>query len=166
VVAVLRGVNTWRRPYRDPFRIVTGGIAAGGSVFLSVLIASLVGRASGISALDLLAVGGFAALWLTFAWRLHRTALVVSAHGVRIRWLLLTRTVPWLSIKDFRTRQDRSSRRLVVVLRDNSTLRTPIQRAPRGLHLSTIHDGGTSLRPDHYDRLLTELNSHGAVESK
>lgn len=151
-------VSAWIRPYRDPSRIFTGSLAVGGSLLVAGGLASLVGRGSSGSVIAALAFAGFGTLWLTFFWRLHRTALVVSDHGVRIRWLLLTRTAPWPSIKDFRTRQERSITRLVVVLRDGSTLRTPVQRIPRGLYVSMINTGGAWLRPDPYDRLLTELN--------
>jgi Bacterial PH domain len=139
-------------------------MAGVGTVFFAVAGASSAAQAqwrdvSVAGALGALVIGGFAVVWVTFAWRLYRTALVVGERGVRIRWLLFTRTIPWSSIKEFRTWPDRTVVRLVVVLVDGRRLRTAVQRKPRLLYISMIHDGGTLLRPGPYERMLSELNA-------
>jgi hypothetical protein len=96
VKSLLVPAPRWRRPYRDPFKIIPATIATIGTLFLAAIaIATTVTMAQGTShvpAFALPAVVVFGLVWLTFAWRMYRTALLVSDTGVRVRWPLLTRT--------------------------------------------------------------------------
>jgi Bacterial PH domain len=152
----------WYRPYANWTQVFTGFIAMFGTVFMTFVLMMLAARWSPSRALGtLLATAGlsaFGAIWLTFAWRLHRTALVISDVGVRVRWLLQTRTVPWEQVKDFSTGQNvRDPGRLWVELADGGRMRTPVRRF-EGFFMSTVRDGGSRLRRQAYDDLLRTLN--------
>jgi Bacterial PH domain len=148
----------WRRPYFDPVRIFTGALAGAGTLIFTTGVGQIVIGARDVWVPGMLGLVGFGAGWLTFAWRLHRTALVVSDRGVRIRWLPFTRTIAWSSIKEFRTLQGQMDSRLVVVLDDGTRLWTPVRQG-RLFARMRIRDGGTRLDPIRYEQLLTELNA-------
>jgi hypothetical protein len=148
-------VTTWSRPYRDPFRIATGFVALFASPFACL----------GFFAIFVVGGGGvpFAALSLfiaTVAWRLHRTALVVSDIGVRVRWLVKTRTVRWHEVDGFRFKPDLLGvDRLWIDLADGRHIRTPVQRVHRWMNPTRLSDGGTWLLYDACDELLRSLES-------
>lgn len=149
----------WRRPYPDPSRVFTGFIAIAGTAF-AVVVATMIAThwRSGM-VLPVAGIGGFLGVWLTVAWRLHRTALLIGDTGVRVRWLLHTRTIPWLQVSRFHTAPDILVRaRLWIVLVDGRTVRTPVQRAS-GVFGSMLRDGGTWLRGSRYEALLDTLTS-------
>ncbi|WP_246608043.1 hypothetical protein [Paractinoplanes toevensis] len=157
----------WRRPYRDAFRVYTGFIAVAGTVFALVVATMIATHWRSGRVLPVAGVGGFLGVWLTLAWRLHRTALLVGDAGVRVRWLLRTRTIPWSRVSRFRTAPDVLVReRLWIVLIDGRMVRTPVQRAS-GVFGSVLSDGGTWLRGSRYDTLLDaltgEMRSHGVT---
>lgn len=151
----------WKRPYRDPFKIIPAAIATFGTVFFAaVAIAIIVTMDRGTShtaALALAVVGAFGLVWLTFAWRMYRTALLLSDTGVRVRWLLLTRTFAWSQVAGFDTAPDHLvDARLWIVLVDGGRVRTPVQRVMRRIGGSFVADGGTWLLPDAYDRVIQQ----------
>jgi hypothetical protein len=96
----------WNRPYRDPFKIIPAAIATIGTVFFAAVAiataATMAKRTSHVPAFALPVVVVFGLVWLMFAWRMYRTALLVSDTGVRVRWLLLTRTFAWSQRRGFR----------------------------------------------------------------
>ncbi|GIF22738.1 hypothetical protein BJ973_000903 [Actinoplanes tereljensis] len=155
----------WRRPYSDASRVFTGFIAGAGTVFAVVVVALIATHWRSGTVLRAAGVGGFLGVWLTVAWRLHRTALLVSDAGVRARWLLRTRTVPWSQVSRFRTAPDFLVReRLWIVLVDDRMVRTPVQHAA-GVFGSALNDGGTRLGGSRYytllDSLADEMRAHG-----
>ena len=152
-------VFAWRRPYPDVFRVVTGLIAGAGTAFAIVVAAMLATHWRSGMALPAAGISGFIGVWLTLAWRLHRTAMVVGSAGIRVRWLLRTRTIPWPQIDEFDTAPDVLVReRLWIVLVDGRKVRTPIQRVS-GAFGSALNDGGTWLRGSDYNNLLRFLRS-------
>jgi hypothetical protein len=151
----MAGVSTWTRPYEDPIRVLTGGMAILGSGFFTVGAILMAISWRQVSVAEVVAFISFATVWLTFMWRLHRTALLVSESGVRLRWLLHTRTFAWAQIRAFETDRDiLVPARLWIALSDGTRARTPVQRVQRLLFGSHVSDGGTWLRPQAYDRTL------------
>ena len=155
----IRCVNEWIRPYHDPVRVVTGGLAMFGSAFFAFTAVMMVAQWRETTVIEAGVLVGFAAVWLTFIWRLHRTALLAGARGARVRWPLRTRTIPWHQIREFRTRKERSITRLFIALIDGTMVRTPVQRVPRRLFGSVLSDGGTWLLPEPYDQTLSYLQT-------
>jgi hypothetical protein len=159
--AIIGSMWAWRRPYSDPFRVLTGFFVLFGSAFASVVFGLLVlnlavrhRESLGAGALVVVPV----AVWLTLAWRFHRTALVVGDTGVRVRWLLKTRTIPWDDIDGFWFGEDiLGTDRLWIGLKDGRRIRTPIQRVARLIGGSRLSDGGTWLRSGDCDELLRDL---------
>jgi hypothetical protein len=156
--AIMDAMTAWTRPYRDPFRIATGVLALFGSGIACVIaVGILAGHWTEPWARVPAAL--FVALWLTCAWRLQRTALVISDHGVRVRWLLRTRTMDWNEIDGFRFGLDvMVVNRLWIDLTDGRRIRTPVQRGPRLRYVSGLNDGGTKLSYDAAERLLHRLD--------
>jgi hypothetical protein len=162
-------VFAWRRPYRDSSRVFTGFITMAGTAFAVVVATMIATHWQSDKVPQVAGIGGFLGLWLTVAWRLHRTALLVGNEGVRVRWLLRTRTIPWSQVSRFQTAPDVLVRaRLWIVLIDGRTVRTPVQRGS-GVVGSALHDGGTWLRGSSYNTLLdsltAEARSHGITPS-
>jgi len=155
----IRCVNEWIRPYHDPVRVVTGGLAMFGSAFFAFTAVMMVAQWRETTVIEAVVLVGFAAVWLTFLWRLHRTALLVGFRGARVRWLLRTRTIPWHQIREFRTRKERSITRLFIALIDGTMVRTPVQRLRGRLFGSVLSDGGTWLLPEPYDQTLSYLQT-------
>jgi hypothetical protein len=163
-------VFAWRRPYPDAFRLLSGFIAVAGTVFAVVVAAMLATHWRSLMALPVAGIGGFIGVWLTAAWRFHRTALLVGDAGIRVRRLLRTRTIPWSQISQFQTAPDILVReRLWIVMVDGQRVRTPIQRAS-GVFGTALNDGGTRLRGSRYNSLLSalssEMQSHGATPGR
>ncbi len=161
-------VFAWRRPYPDAFRVFTGFIAVTGTAFAVVVSTMIATHWRAGMLLPVAGIGGFLGVWLTVAWRLHRTALLIGDAGVRARWLLRTRTIPWSQVSRFRTAPDFLVReRLWIVLVDGRMVRTPVQRAS-GVFGSALSDGGTWLRGSRYNTLLdsltSEVRSHGLAQ--
>jgi hypothetical protein len=155
--AIVGAVTIWKPPYRDPFRAVTAFVA----MFASVFAFAFVGAVFTSKAPFLADVGvvPLMALFLTFAWRSHRTALVTSDRGVRVRWLLNTHTVGWHEIKRFRFGVDvMAMDRLWIDLNDSRHIRTPVQRVPRFAWRFGLRDGGTRLRSGACEDLLRVLD--------
>jgi hypothetical protein len=150
-------VTIWKPPYRDPFRAVTAFSAMFASVVACAFVAAVV-----TSNVPFPAAAGLVALMalvLTSAWRFHRTALVTSDRGVRVRWLVDTRTVGWHEIKRFRFGVDvMAMDRLWIDLNDGRQIRTPVQRVPRFAGLFGFRDGGTRLRSGACEDLLRVLD--------
>lgn len=160
-------VTRWTRPYADPARPLTGGLALFGSAFfvLGAILMAISWRQ--VSVAEVIAFISFAMAWLTLMWRFHRTALLVSESGVRLRWLLVTRTFAWAQIHAFETGRDiLVPARLWVVLADGRRVRTPAQRAQRLSFGSSFADGGTGLRPEAYGRLLSILRRRLAAHAE
>ncbi len=155
----IRCVSEWIRPHDDPVRVVTGGLAMFGSAFFAFAAVTMVAQWRETTVIKAGVLVGSAAVWLTFMWRRHRTALLVGARGVRVRWLLRTRTIPWHQIREFRTRRERSITRLFIALIDGTMVSTPVQRVRRRLFGSVLSDGGTWLPPEPYDRTLSYLQT-------
>ena len=153
-------MTKWRRPYRDPVLILSGILPVVGCVYVVLFAAMTIASWPDVSVPYTVAMGVGFAVALTLTWRLHRTALVIGDEGVRLRWLLLTRTVAWPDIREFQTRPDRLGLdirrdRMFLVRHDGTSVRTPIVRnnpVPR------YHFGARWIRPDRYDLLLTDLN--------
>lgn len=146
-------MTTWTRPYRDPFRIATGFIALFASPFACLGFFTIF--VDGVNGVIFAALGMFVA---AFAWRLHRTALVVSDLGIRVRWLVKTHTVRWHDVNGFRFRPDLLAvDRLWIDLSDGRHIRTPVQRVHRLTYGSRVSDGGTWLLYDACDELLRAL---------
>lgn len=151
----------WTRPYPDPLRVLPVGLASLGTLFLAV---AGVGVAASWRVAPPAAIMGFvafAATWLAFAWRLARTALLVADRGIRVRWVLRTRTIPWDRIRGFHTGPDILVReRLWIDLIDRTKIRTPVQRVRR---VATLSDGGAWLKPERYAALLGQLERRRAA---
>jgi hypothetical protein len=97
---------------------------------------------------------------LTFSWRLQRTALVISDKGVRVRWLLKTRTMRWSEIKGFRFDDDvLDVVRLWIDLADGQRVRAPVQQVYFTPYGSRVKDGGARLRHVAADKLLHDLDN-------
>jgi hypothetical protein len=64
-------VNEWIRPYHDPVRLVTGGLAMLGSAFFAFAAVTMVAQWRGTTVIEAGVLVGFAAVWLTFVWRLR-----------------------------------------------------------------------------------------------
>ena len=125
-------VIRWNRPYEDPVRVAIAVVAVFGSCFFAFGLTIMVVQWRQASVASVAGFTGFATLWLTFSWRWQRTALLVSASGVRVRWLLLTRTFTWSQIVGFETADDHmASARLWIVLADGDWVRTPVQLVER-----------------------------------
>ena len=155
--AIVGAVTIWRPPYRDPFRAVTAFVAMFASVFAFAFVGAVF--TSHPPVLAAVGVVPLMALVATFAWRLHRTALVTSDRGVRVRWPLKTRTVGWQEIKRFRFGVDvMAIDRLWIDLDDGRRIRTPVQRVPRFAGLFGLRDGGTRLRSGACEELLRVLD--------
>lgn len=155
--AIVDAMTIWKAPYEDPFRAVTAFAAVFASAFAFAFVGAVF--TSHLSVLADVGVVPLMALVVTLAWRLHRTALVTSATGVRVRWLLKTRTVGWQEIKRFRFGIDAMAMvRLWIDLNDGRRIRTPVQRIPRFAMLFGLRDGGTRLRSDACEELLRVLN--------
>ncbi|MDG4818335.1 PH domain-containing protein [Micromonospora sp. WMMD956] len=150
-------MRTWTRPYADPMRWFTGAIASAGTMVCLFAGLQIVTHWERIAPIQVLPVAAFFSVWLTLAWRLHRTALVVSPAGVRVRWLWATRTVPWERVDGFRTGSDwLVADRLWIALGDGTELRTPVRR--RTPEPVTLRDGGTALAAGPYADLLATLD--------
>ncbi|WP_230688956.1 PH domain-containing protein [Micromonospora sp. WMMD558] len=137
-------------------RLFTGTLAVLGTVLFAFIAFGMAARWRQVPSDVALAFTGFAAVWLTFAWRLHRTALVVSRSGVRVRWLWRTRTVPWEQIRGFHSGPDwLVPERLWLRLRDGTKVRTPVRR--RRTTVYRLRDGGTALASERYEELFADL---------
>ncbi|WP_080636844.1 hypothetical protein [Salinispora vitiensis] len=146
----------WTRPYEDPMRLFTGTLAVLGSSFFAFIAFQMATRWQEVPLAAVSAFTGFAAVWLTFVWRLHRTALVVSRSGVRVRWLWRTRTVAWGQVRGFYSAPDwLVPERLWLQLCDGTKVRTPVRR--RHAIVNRLRDGGTDLASDRYEGLLADL---------
>ncbi len=143
-------------------RILPYGMVVIGTTFAVAIIGIVATQTQSVIAV--LIVLPFPGIWLTFAWRLARIGLVVSDVGVRIRWLLRTRTFGWNQVKGFHTARDiLAPGRLWIESTDGNRVRAPIQRVRRMFFGSMRADGGAWLTPDRYDALLRTLNSRLAV---
>jgi hypothetical protein len=147
--------DMWKRPYRDPWRMLTGGLAALGTAFFGFIVVRMFTTSEPVSITTIVLIFIFGLAWLTAAWRLHRIALVISSRGVRVRWLFRTRTLTWDHIEGFRAGQDAAAVRLLVDLTDGSEVRTPVQRARS--ERMRVNDGSTWLLPEAFDHLLADL---------
>ncbi len=156
-------VTTWTRPYHDPLRVLTGSMVVFGAVFFTFAAITAVAQWREVSFTEAVIISAFGSAWLTFTSRLHRTALLVGVGGVRVRWLLRTRTIPWHDIREFSSRRKRTTTRLFIVLVDGTTVPTRVQRVQHRLFGSALSDGGTWLLPEPYDRLLRYLQSRRAA---
>ncbi len=149
---------SWTRPYEDPMRLFTGTFAVLGTLFFAFVAFQMAARWQQVPLAAVLAFTGFAAVWLTFAWRLHRTALVVSRWGVRVRWLWRTHTVVWEQVRGFHSGPDwLVPERLWLQLCDGTKVRTPVRR--RRATAYRLRDGGTVLASERYEELLADLES-------
>jgi hypothetical protein len=74
-------VKSWTRPYEDRMQLFTGTLATFGTLIFAFVALQMAAHWERVPVVAVLTVAGFAALWLTFAWRLHRTALVPTARG-------------------------------------------------------------------------------------
>jgi hypothetical protein len=157
-------VTTWSRPYRDSYRIATGVLALFVSGFAGVVIVGISLGHSTFSGAGVI-LAAVMLFFLTVVWRLHRTALVISAVGVRVRWLLKTRTLRWRDIQGYRFGPDLLGvDRLWIDLIDGSHVRTPVQRVHRLMNGSRVSDGGTWLLYDAADTLLRTLDQRLQAE--
>lgn len=150
-------VQTWHRPYRDLSRVITAFFAVLISAVSVVLFAAIfVGHPTFPGApVVILAVIAF---FLTVAWRFHRTGLLISVKGCRVRWLLKTHTEKWSNIHGFRFDDDfLGTSRLWIELVDGRRIRTPVQQVERLLNGSPVSDGGAWLLPEDCDVLLRTL---------
>lgn len=128
-----------------------------GTIFAVVVATTIAKHWRSLMVAPVAGVSGFLGVWLTVAWRFHRTALLVGDAGIRVRWLLRTRTMPWSQVDQFQTAPDFLVRaRLWIVLIDGRMVRTPVQRAS-GIFGSALNDGGTRLRASRYDTLIASL---------
>jgi hypothetical protein len=148
----------WCRPYHDPWRLFTGLVAGVGSAFFAFLVYRMFTTPNNVSMQVAFLILVFGVGWVTLAWRLHLTALLVGDEGIRLRWTLLTRTVAWSQIRGFRTERDFGAQRLFIELHSGDRVRTPVQRA-HSARAMRINDGGTWLRPEQYDALLSDLRT-------
>lgn len=136
------------------------GLALFGTAFTAVVTFMMATHWRGATVAGVLIVPPFLGTWLTIAWRLARTGLVVSDAGVRIRWVHRTRTFTWDWVLRFYTAPDiLVPGRLWIELTDGTRVRTPIQRVRYVLLGSALRDGGTWLTPDRYDALLQDLGN-------
>lgn len=155
----MRCVGKWVRPYQDPIRAFPYALALIGTAFAAVVGVGMAMAWRQVSLGEVLIVVSFFAVWLTFAWRLARTALVVSNEGVRLRWLFRTRTVRWDQVKRFYTAGDiLVPRRLWIELSDGTRVRTPVQRVRHPLFGTMLSDGGTLLNPKRCESLVRNLD--------
>lgn len=149
-------VLSWTRPYEDPMRLLTGTFAVLGTLFFASIAFQMAAHWQQVPLAAVSAFTGFGAVWLTFAWRLHRTALMVSRSGVRVRWLWRTRTVVWEQVRGFHSGPDwMVPERLWLQLRDGTEVRTPVRR--RRATVYRLSDGGTVLASERYEELLANL---------
>jgi hypothetical protein len=156
----MRCVAQWVRPYEDPVRALLYVLAMVGTVFAAVVGVLMAVAWQQVSVGEVLIVVSFFAVWLTFAWRFARTALVVSDEGVRLRWLLRTRTLRWDQVREFYTARDGViSQRLWIELSDGTRVRTPVQRA-RYPTFGPMRrgDSGSLLNPMRYESMLRNLD--------
>jgi hypothetical protein len=160
--AIMGAVTIWRRPYRMPWpiRVMTGFIALVASAMACVLAAAFfIGVHWTVGPWERVPVVVFMACVLTFSWRLHRTALVISDKGVRVRWLLKTRTMRWPEVKGFRFDDDvLDVVRLWIDLADGQRVRAPVQQVYFTPYGSRVKDGGARLRHVAADKLLLDLD--------
>lgn len=155
-------MTSWTTPYKDSWRVLPYGIAVIGTTFAAFGIGIVATPAQSVGAV--LIVLPFLGAWLTFAWRLARTGLVISDAGVRVRWLHRTRTFSWNRVERFHTARDiLAPGRLWIELTDGIQVRTPIQRVRHLVLGSPLSDGGTWLTPDRYEALLRTLNNRLAL---
>ncbi|MFC0527177.1 hypothetical protein [Phytohabitans kaempferiae] len=151
-------MTNWTTPYNDPLRIVPYGMAVIGTVFAAAGIGIVATQTHSVVAVPI--VLPLLGIWLTFMWRFARIGLVISDVGVRIRWLLRTRTFGWNQVQRFHTARDiLAPARLWIELTDGSQIRTPIQRVRYLLPGATLADGSAWLTPDRYKALLRTLYS-------
>jgi hypothetical protein len=153
-------VTSWERLYDDRLRLVTGFLALGVSGFTCAVAAAAFTTQGSI--IIKVADIGFGMVFSTFAWRYYRTALVTSRAGVRVRWVALTRTVPWDEVSGFSFGEDWPvADRLWIDLVDGGRMRTPVQRMDWFWYGESIFgglDGGTWLEPDGAEALLHDLD--------
>ncbi|MBP1782069.1 hypothetical protein J3R08_001919 [Micromonospora sp. HB375] len=151
-------VLSWTRPYEDPMRLFTGTLAVLGTLLFAFVAFQAAAHWQQVRLAAVLAFAGFATVWLTFAWRFHRTALVVSRSGVRVRWLWRTRTIVWEQVRGFHSGPDwLVQERLWLQLCDGTKVRTPVRRRRAGVN--RLRDGGTVLASERYEELLADLAS-------
>lgn len=151
-------VKSWTRPYEDRMQLFTGTLATFGTLIFAFVALQMAAHWERVPVVAVLTVAGFAALWLTFAWRLHRTALVINRSGARVRWLWRTRTVRWEQVRGFHTGPDwLVPERLWLQLSDGTKVRTPVRR--RCATAYRLRDGGTVLAPERYEDLLADLKN-------
>ena len=104
--------------------------------------------------------------WWTFAWRIMRTGVYTSESGIRVRWLLRTRTYAWSRIEAVDAAPARlldipTSRAAIWLdLGNGDRVETPVQqRADAALGSFVLtKDVGPVLRRDRFDRLLQDLD--------
>ncbi|GLW29208.1 PH domain-containing protein [Actinoplanes regularis] len=105
---------------------------------------------------------------LTFAWRMMRTGMYTSDSGIRVRWLLRTRTYAWSQIDGVEAAPARllglpTSRAAIWLdLGDGGRVETPVQRRADAVSGSVVvtKNVGPVLRRDRFDRLHQELDQY------
>ncbi|GAB3189396.1 hypothetical protein FHX75_111229 [Micromonospora palomenae] len=137
-------------------RLFSGTFAMVGTLFFAFVAFRMTADRQRVPLAAVSVFVGFAAVWLTFAWRLHRTALVIDQWRVRVRWLWRTRTLTREQVCGFRTKPDwLVPERLWLQLCDGTMVRTPVRR--RCATAYRVHDGGTVLAHERYEGLLADL---------
>lgn len=161
-------MSTVRRWFRvDPWgvrQVFTGLMLLVGSTFVTLVLVlggtELVAEPSVRSTLGVAGPLAFLAVWLTFAARLHLAGVYVGRHGVRLRHVLRTRTIPWSQVTGFAARPallagEPTIRDACWVLTADGAFETPVQRRSRGA--GWRKDVGPVLSEAAFDRLLAYL---------
>ena len=144
--------------------LVAWGAAFMGGVTVMLVVHGIMWQARALPGL----LGMYALLggWLTFAWRQMRTGVYTSESGIRVRWLLRTRTYSWSRIDAVDAAPARlldmpTSRAAIWLdLGNGERVETPVQRRVDAALGSIVFtkDVGPVLRRDKFDRLLQELD--------
>ena len=151
-------MTRWTAPYKDAGRVIPYGMLG----ICAVVAVAMVGMVATQtrSAVAALIVAPLPGMLLALMWRFARTGLVVSDAGVRVRWLLHTRTFGWDQVRRFHTARDiLAPGSLWIELIDGRQVRPPVQRVRRMFFGSMLADGGAWLTPDRYEALLHTLYS-------
>ena len=166
-----RRVGGWTARERVAAGLLTWGVALIAGATIMFVRHGILWRHGAL--LGLLGLYGAFAAWITFVWRLMRTGLYTSDTGIRVRWLLRTRTYAWSRLRAIDVAPavllgaPTSRAAIWLELVDGDRVETPVQRRAQripGLLVSTKNVGPV-LRSDRFDRVVHDLEQRARAGS-
>lgn len=149
-------------------QLLLGFFLGFGVLFTVVISASLLGRAGGghwnvHPAVGIAVIYGVLAVWLTFVARMYLTGIFVNDHGLRLRYVFFTRTLPWATVTGFDVRPARifdtdTDRQACWVSTTSGTYETPVQLSSGTAALQKR--SGPVLPADDFNRMVDQLERH------